>query len=161
MKGIFMRVLFCKSHCPSFICFCKPSTASHLYNSNTLKLENSHHAPQTSVVVTDHQSDHNHVDENHEIVKATEKEVLEDGKQKSEIEICVLRSCMKNKCNSQSQSNSGSGSPVDRKKVQWVDNFGKQLVDIREFESRLQMFGPPLLLQRSADVVRKLQTFYL
>ncbi|KAJ0806634.1 hypothetical protein HanPI659440_Chr02g0091611 [Helianthus annuus] len=140
MKGIFMRVLFCKIHCPSFICFCKPSTASHLYNSNTLKLENSHHAPQTSVVVTvtdHHQSDHNHVDENHEIVEANEKEVLEDGKQESEIEICVLRSCMKNKCNSQSrsQSNSGSGSPVDRKKVQWVDNFGKQLVDIREFES--------------------------
>ncbi|KAJ0452176.1 hypothetical protein HanHA300_Chr15g0575971 [Helianthus annuus] len=68
---------------------------------------------------------------------------------------------MKNKFNSQSQSNSGSGSPVDRKKVQWVDNFRKQLVDIREFESRLQRFGPPLLLQRSVDVVRRLQTFYL
>ncbi|KAJ0456981.1 putative light-harvesting complex-like protein OHP2 [Helianthus annuus] len=56
MKGIFMRVWFCKIHCPSFICFFKPSTASHLYSSNTLKLENSHHAPQTSVVVTYHQS---------------------------------------------------------------------------------------------------------
>ncbi|KAK9072534.1 hypothetical protein SSX86_008968 [Deinandra increscens subsp. villosa] len=124
MKSIFMRVLFCKIHCPSFICFCKPSTASHLYNSGPLKLDNSPHAPHPSVV-TD-RSDQNHVEE---IVEVIEKEISEDGNQESEIEINVLRSCMKNNCDSQ------SGSPIDRKKVQWTDNLGKQLVDIKEFES--------------------------
>ncbi|KAL8227269.1 hypothetical protein R6Q57_017101 [Mikania cordata] len=124
MKSIFMRVLFCKIHCPSFICFCKPSTASHLYNSGTLKLESSPHAPHPTVV-TD-RSDQNHVEE---IVEVIEKEISEDGKQESEIEIDVLRSCIKNKGDSQ------SGSPIDRKKVQWMDTLGKQLVDIKEFES--------------------------
>ncbi|KAI3688335.1 hypothetical protein L1987_82047 [Smallanthus sonchifolius] len=121
MKSIFMRVLFCKIHCSSFICFCKPSTASHLYNSGPLKLENSPHAPHPSVVTDP--SDQNHVEE------IKENEISEDGKQESEIEIVVLRSCMKTKRDSQSRS------PIDRKKVQWMDNLGKQLVDIKEFES--------------------------
>ncbi|KAJ0906719.1 putative light-harvesting complex-like protein OHP2 [Helianthus annuus] len=33
------------------------------------------------------------------------------------------------------KGDSQSRSPVGRKKVQWVDNLGEQLVDIREFES--------------------------
>ncbi|KAI3822946.1 hypothetical protein L1987_10547 [Smallanthus sonchifolius] len=124
MKSIFMRVLFCKIHCSSFICFCKPSTASHLYNSGPLKLENSPHAPHppNPSVVTD-PCDQNHVEE------IKENEISEDGKQESEIEIVVLRSCMKKKGDSRSRS------PIDRKKVQWMDNLGKQLVDIKEFES--------------------------
>lgn len=119
-----MRVLFCKIHCPSFICFCKPSTASHLYNSGPLKLENSPRAPHLSVVID--QSDQDHVEE---IVEVKEKEISEDGKQELEIESIVLRSCMKNKGDPQSRS------PTDRKKVQWMDNLGKELVDIKEFES--------------------------
>ncbi|KAK1435241.1 hypothetical protein QVD17_01002 [Tagetes erecta] len=124
MKSIFMRVLFCKIHCPSFICFCKPSTATHLYNSGTLKLEDTPHAPHP-LVETD-RSDQDHVED---VVEVKEKDISEDAKQEPEIEVTVLRSCMKNKGNLQ------SGSPIDRKKVQWIDNFGKELVDIREFES--------------------------
>ncbi|XP_076915749.1 uncharacterized protein LOC143575206 [Bidens hawaiensis] len=132
MKSIFMRVLFCKIHCSSFICFCKPSTASHLYNSSTLKLESSPHAPHQPVVTDTDRSDQNHVQE---VVEVREKEIAEDGvvKQESEIVINdqnhVLRSCMKVKGNLESRP------PIDRKKVQWMDNFGKELVDIKEFES--------------------------
>ncbi|KAK9079015.1 hypothetical protein SSX86_000684 [Deinandra increscens subsp. villosa] len=128
MKSIFMRVLFCKIHCSSYICFCKPSTASHLYNSGPLKLENSPDAPQLSVVTDPSDQNHveNHVEEVHEI---KEDEISENGKHEPEIEIVVLRSCMKKKGDLQSRS------PIDRKKVQWVDNLGKELVDIREFES--------------------------
>lgn len=123
MKSIFMRVLFCKIHCPSFICFCKPSTATHLYNSGPLKLENSPHAPPSSVVIDP--CDQNHVEE----VIEVNKEISEDEKQEVEIDTVVLKSCMKNKCDPESRW------PIERKKVQWMDSLGKQLVDIKEFES--------------------------
>nr|XP_043612745.1 uncharacterized protein LOC122584755 [Erigeron canadensis] len=126
MKSIFMRVLFCKIHCPSFICFCKPSTASHLYNSGPLKLENPTNAPRVVSVQSDQDNINHDADVVEEIIEVKEKEILEDGKQNLEIENVVLRSCMKNKGDLQS---------VDRKKVQWIDNFGKELVDIKEFES--------------------------
>ncbi|KAL4591270.1 hypothetical protein LXL04_004228 [Taraxacum kok-saghyz] len=125
MKSIFMRVLFCKIHCPSFICFCKPSTATHLYNSGPLKLESSPHTPPSPVVIDP--CEQNHVDE--EVIDVNNKEISEDEKQELEIESIVLRSCMKNKCDSESRS------PIDRKKVQWMDHLGKQLVDMKEFES--------------------------
>ncbi|KAJ7955441.1 Nuclear polyadenylated RNA-binding protein [Quillaja saponaria] len=44
-----MRVLLCKIHCPSFICFCKPS--SHIYSPGPLKLENTPHVPSKLVSV--------------------------------------------------------------------------------------------------------------
>ncbi|MFS8034696.1 putative light-harvesting complex-like protein OHP2 [Helianthus anomalus] len=88
MKSILMRVLFCKIHC-SFICFCKSSTASHLYNSGPLKLENSPQAPHSSVVTDT--SDQNHVED------VKENEISEDEKKESQIEIVVVRSCMKKK----------------------------------------------------------------
>lgn len=130
MKSIFMRVLFCKIHCPSFICFCKPSTASHLYNSGPLKLENSPQAPHPSIV-TDPDQNHVSHDVVEEIIEVKDNEISEDGNQEPEIEDIVLRSCMKIKDDSQSRS------PIDRKKVQWMDSLGKELVDIKEFESRL------------------------
>ena len=40
---------FCKIHCPSFICFCKPSP--HIYTAGPLKLENSPHEPSKPVSV--------------------------------------------------------------------------------------------------------------
>nr|GEZ55368.1 acetyl-coenzyme A synthetase [Tanacetum cinerariifolium] len=120
-----MRVLFCKIHCPSFICFCKPSTASHLYTSGSLKLENCTQVPGPLVV-------NDPLDQNHgvveEIVEVKEKDVLEDGEKESVVESVVLRSCMKNKGDSQK-------SVIDGKKVQWMDDLGKELVDIKEFES--------------------------
>ena len=126
-----MRVLFCKIHCPSFICFCKPSTATHLYNHGPLKLENSHQALPPS-----DPSHQNHVSlDVEEIIEVEEKENLEDGKQEPE-SVVVLRSCMKNKENSESRSS------IERKKVQWMDNLGKELVDIKEFESRLVSIYP-------------------
>ncbi|PWA77164.1 hypothetical protein CTI12_AA226390 [Artemisia annua] len=115
-----MRVLFCKIHCPSFICFCKPSTASHLYNSGPLKLENCTQAP--SPLVVNDPLDQNH-DVVEEIVEVKEKDVLEDGEKESVVESVVLRSCMKNKGDSQR-------SVIDGKKVQWTEDLGK------EFESR-------------------------
>lgn len=124
MKSIFMRVLFCKIHCPSFICFCKPSTATHLYNSGPLKLENSPHDPPPLVVIDPF--DQNHVEE---VIEVKEKEISGDENQELEIESIVLRSCMKNKCDPESRS------PIERKRVQWMDDLGKELVDIKEFES--------------------------
>ena len=120
MKSIFMRVLFCKIHCPSFVCFCKPSTASHLYNSGPLKLENCTQAPGPLVVNDPLDQNHDVVEE---IVEVKEKDVLEDGEKESVVESVVLRSCLKNKGDSQR-------SVIDGKKVQWMDDLGK------EFESR-------------------------
>ncbi|CAK9187759.1 unnamed protein product [Ilex paraguariensis] len=118
MKSIFMRVLFCKIHCPSFICFCKPS-AAHLYTPGPLKLENTH-GLSSAVCATD-ASDH--------IARGTNevKEENSEGKQEAED---VPRSCIR-----KAPLESGAPKKAEKKRVQWLDNFGKELVEIKEFES--------------------------
>ncbi|CAN6991619.1 unnamed protein product [Brassica rapa subsp. trilocularis] len=130
-----MRVLLCKIQCPSFFCFCKPSP--HIYAaSGSLKLENT--PPQvsssstTTTVVDDNDDDGDHyvdahaaecVDGDHAIEEKEEacgvEEKQEGGILKSSLKKAVLDSSREKK----------------EKKVQWVDLMGKELAEIREFES--------------------------
>ncbi|KAI9195834.1 hypothetical protein LWI28_018533 [Acer negundo] len=123
-----MRVLFCKIHCPSFICFCKPT--SHIYTPGPLKLENSPHVPSTTTITDDHQlvcgldnEDANQVKEDSVVDGQKQQEAA--GKEEEESENCP-RSSLKKEVLDSKQS---------QKKVQWMDLLGKELVEIREFES--------------------------
>ncbi|KAK0605590.1 hypothetical protein LWI29_028486 [Acer saccharum] len=125
-----MRVLFCKIHCPSFICFCKPT--SHIYTPGPLKLENSPHVPSTTTITDDHQlvcgldnEDANQVKE--ESVVDGQKQQQAAAGEEEENENCP-RSSLKKEVLDSKQSQK-------KKKVQWMDLLGKELVEIREFES--------------------------
>ncbi|KAK2641540.1 hypothetical protein Ddye_023303 [Dipteronia dyeriana] len=130
-----MRVLFCKIHCPSFICFCKPT--SHIYTPGPLKLENSPHVPSTTTTVASLTDDHQLVcglgDEDANQVKEEKEESVVDGQKQQEAageeesENCP-RSSLKKEASDSEQSQK-------KKKVQWMDLLGKELVEIREFES--------------------------
>lgn len=111
-----MRVLLCKLHCP-LICFCKPS--SHLLSPCPLNLEN----------IPDVASDEKNSipDGEGEVSVETieiEKVSLDGSPQAVEI---VPKSSLK-------KSSSQSGKEVEKGKVQWMDFFGKELTEIREFE---------------------------
>lgn len=116
-----MRVLFCKIHCP-FICFCKPS-AAHLYTPGPLKLENTPQAPSSVVSVSD-TSDQ--LSGETTLVKEDDL----DGKEPTEN---VIKSCIKKL---PTPTPPAASKNIERKKVQWIDNLGKELAEIREFESR-------------------------
>lgn len=130
-----MRVLFCKIHCPSFICFCKPSAASHLYNSGPLKLDNSPHVLPLGVEPVDTATDNRSISNNStdqltgETIEVKD-ECLDDDKSEQASQVHALRSCIRNK------QVASVPSQVEKKKVQWLDNVGKELADIKEFESR-------------------------
>lgn len=126
----FMRVLFCKIHCP-FICFCKPS--SHIYTPGPLKLESSPHVASTTVVSV---GDDHHVYA--ERVGVKEESVVVDGKkqqhqegegEREEEEAC--ENCVKSSLKKEALDSK----EVEKKKVQWMDYLGKELVEIREFEA--------------------------
>ncbi|KAJ9153317.1 hypothetical protein P3X46_026767 [Hevea brasiliensis] len=123
-----MRVLFCKIHCPPFVCFCKPS--SSIYTAGPLKLENSPQVPSTAVISVANASskfnDH-HVYSDSIGVKeeSSEVDVDVDGKQ-SKAQNCLKSSLIKSDLDSKE---------VEKKRVQWMDFLGKELVEIREFES--------------------------
>ncbi|XP_061976342.1 uncharacterized protein LOC133697647 [Populus nigra] len=145
---LFMRLLFCKIHCP-FICFCKPSP--RIYGPAPLKLENSPHVPSTAVIsVVDASCDDDHV--LNDSVEVKEGSVGVDGKQsQAQNDDHVLNDSVEVKKGSvgvdgkQSQAQNGLRSSlkkadfdskeVDKKKVRWMDFLGKELVEIREFES--------------------------
>lgn len=109
--GTLMPVLFCKIHCP-FICFCKPS-AAHLYTSAPLKLEGSPHVGHSAFAV----------DKSPTVVE----EGSVNGTENSET---VLKSCIRKP----------QGKEAGKKRVEWKDNSGKQLAEIKEFESRWLLF---------------------
>lgn len=116
-EELLMRLLFCKIHCP-FICFCKPS-AAHIYTSSSpIKLEkNPQHlvVPSSVAVVADaSESDSS---------SSEEKEDQVDGLNGN---VHVLKSCIR-KIHCESD---------EKKSVKWMDNLGKELVEIKEFESR-------------------------
>lgn len=122
-QSIFMRVLFCKIHCP-FICFCKPSAAAHLYNSGPLKLESTPPQAPFRVVSVSDSSDQLSA----EAPQITKEEESLDRKEQDEN---VLKSCIK-------KMPTGPSDPlkeVEKKRVQWIDNLGKELAEIKEFES--------------------------
>ena len=122
-----MRVLFGKIHCPSFICFCKPSPS--IYTPRPLKLENSPHVPATAVLsVADASSNDNHV--LGDSIEVREGSVGVNGKQPES----------HNSLKSSLKTAAFDSKEVDKKKVQWIDFLGKELVEIREFESRFVFF---------------------
>ncbi|XP_038700857.1 uncharacterized protein LOC119997745 [Tripterygium wilfordii] len=116
-----MRILFCKIHCPSFICFCKPSP--HLYTAGPLKLENSPHAP----VAVDTCNHHECGDTDGETIAASKDFTDVDGKQRQEQQV-------ENFAKSSLKKTSPDSKEVQKKRVQWPDLLGKELVEIREFE---------------------------
>ncbi|KAF5748840.1 hypothetical protein HS088_TW04G00800 [Tripterygium wilfordii] len=110
-------------HCPSFICFCKPSP--HLYTAGPLKLENSPHAP----VAVDTCNHHECGDTDGETIAASKDFTDVDGKQRQEQQV-------ENFAKSSLKKTSPDSKEVQKKRVQWPDLLGKELVEIREFEPR-------------------------
>ncbi|KAL1540928.1 hypothetical protein AAHA92_25210 [Salvia divinorum] len=100
----FMRVLFCKIHCP-LMCFCKPP-AAHLYTSKPLKLESAPHVARSTVY-------------------AKEEECVEAKHEAAVIKSCIRKFCLR----------PDSTRETGKKRVQWMDHLGKELAEIREFES--------------------------
>lgn len=56
-----------------------------------------------------------------------------DGKEPTEN---VIKSCIKKLPTPPPPPPAASNNNIERKKVQWIDNLGKELAEIREFESR-------------------------
>lgn len=94
-----------------------------------MKLENGPHAPSTAVVSVSNESSNDHVPGESVGVKEKSFDPV-DGKQ-LQGQNCVKKSCLR-KVHLDSNSEE-----VEKKKVQWLDFLGKELVEIREFESRL------------------------
>ncbi|XP_030547575.1 uncharacterized protein LOC115753196 [Rhodamnia argentea] len=113
-----MRFLFCKLHCP-FICFCKP--APHIYTPGPLKLESAPHVPPSTVVSVP--------DASHQLSAQT-NEVKHDERrqqhQQGEVGNCVKSSLKKATLETKESR---------KKQVQWMDFMGKELSEVREFES--------------------------
>lgn len=148
---VLMRVLLCKIQCPSFICFCKPSP--HIYAAGSLKLENTPQVSSSTSVVDDHDHDDND-DDAHVVVEEEEEDVDHLNGLLNEVrgEVCaveekkeeeeeghsngeILKSSLKKEV-----LDSEEGGKKEKKKVQWVDLMGKELAEIREFESRLVFY---------------------
>lgn len=107
-----MRVLFCKIHCP-LMCYCKPS-AAHIYTSGgALKLESaSQRVPSTAYAVSG---------------KSSSEGAGEEGVNGEHEAHMVLKSCIRGKPPPQPEAG--------KKSVQWMDKLGKELAEIKEFES--------------------------
>ncbi|XP_010465190.1 PREDICTED: nuclear polyadenylated RNA-binding protein 3 [Camelina sativa] len=139
---VLMRVLLCKIQCPSFICFCKPSP--HIYASGSLKLENSPPSSQvsssTATTVVDHDDDDAaHVEEEEEeVVDHVDDGLLtevEVKKEEEEEEGHGNGEILKSSLRKEVLDSADGGVRREKKKVQWVDLMGKELAEIREFES--------------------------
>ncbi|KAK6925766.1 hypothetical protein RJ641_007485 [Dillenia turbinata] len=129
-----MRVLLRNIRCPSFVCFCKPSP--QIYKPSPLKLENTPHphastASSTVVSIPDAEKDHTVEvkpdNQNSSCVNVAETDTQHQQQPQS---LNILKSSLKKKKGSQEPE----GLPP--KKVQWMDFLGKELVQLKEFESR-------------------------
>ncbi|KAJ4893527.1 hypothetical protein Rs2_20321 [Raphanus sativus] len=130
-----MRVLLCKIQCPSFVCFCKPSP--NLYASGSLKLEDT---PPPQVSSVDDDADQYIDAQVEEVVDHREEECATEGD-------CGLEEIKEGQSNVEILKSSFKKEAIDpedgerrekkkkKKKVQWVDLMGKELAEIREFES--------------------------
>ncbi|GMH07476.1 hypothetical protein Nepgr_009316 [Nepenthes gracilis] len=118
-----MRVLSCKIHCP-FTCFCKPSL---IYKSGPLKLENAPHAPQPLVYVSDAPNQSGLSDgERIEFKTGNPDGKRHQPQQQPQLENGLKSSLRKRFLESED---------FEKKKVQWVDLLGKELAEIKEFDS--------------------------
>lgn len=123
-----MRFLFCKLHCP-FICFCKP--APHIYTPGPLKLESAPHVPPSTVVsVPDasHQlsAQTNEVKDDGIVELEKQRQQQQQQHQQHEVGNCVKSSLKKATLETKESR---------KKQVQWMDFVGKELAEVREFES--------------------------
>ena len=133
-----MRVLFRKIHCPSFICFCKPSP--HIYTNGPLKLENTPHVPPKLVTVPETSDQilcENKVKEEilDEKQQKQQQQPQEEQQEQQQQQQELAQNCLKSNLR-KPNSDSGSLKEKQKKTVQWMDLLGKELVEIREFESR-------------------------
>lgn len=112
-----MGILFCKIHLP-FICFCKPSAPPCcLYSHAHLKLGSTPRVPSSTVAA----------DGTMELTgEAGEVNPPQSIKQAAINGCC--RSCIR-------KSVVPKQIEMKKKSVQWVDNFGQELAEIKEFES--------------------------
>ncbi|XP_030447703.1 uncharacterized protein LOC115670532 [Syzygium oleosum] len=115
-----MRFFVCKLHCPPFVCFCKPS--SHIYAPGPLKLEDAPHVPPPEVSVSDGSDQ----------LCGETAEVGDDAgldEKNGETDKVIIKSCLKKK-------KAGlEALCAEKKQVQWVDLLGKELAEVKEFES--------------------------
>ncbi|KAI3412395.1 uncharacterized protein J3R85_017434 [Psidium guajava] len=115
-----MRFLFCKLHCPPFVCFCKPSP--HIYTPGPLKLEDAPHVPPPVVSVSDGSD---------QLCGETTEvgdDVALDGKNGETDKVIIKSSLKKKKAGLEALCG-------EKKQVQWVDLSGKELAEVREFDS--------------------------
>lgn len=117
-----MRIVLCKFHCPSFICFCKSSP--HINTSGSLKLENAPHIPSTVVSVSSESSDR--------LAATVKNGTPDENPEQLQIDgsMCV-KSSLKKKVLKEVEE-----AKEKKKKVQWMDFSGKDLVEVKEFDSR-------------------------
>lgn len=127
-----MRVMFGKIHCPPFICFCKPSP--HIYTPGPLKLENAPH-PNPHVLSSKPVTSDQLPDDPIEI----KEESVDDNPKPAENSL---------KGNLRKPNSSDPAAPKEelKKRVQWMDFVGKELVEIKEFECRCLLSPRSLLL---------------
>ncbi|KAH9740526.1 nuclear polyadenylated RNA-binding protein [Citrus sinensis] len=132
--SFFMRVLFCKIHCP-FTCFCKPS--SHICTPRPLELESSPHEASTTTTVVSLSDDHHvyaervGVKEESVVVDGNKQQQEGEGEGEGEGEEAAGENCVKSSLKKEALDSK----EVEKKKVQWMDYLGKELVEIREFEA--------------------------
>lgn len=117
-----MRFTLCKFHCRSFICFCKSSP--RICTPGPLKLENAPHVSSMAVSVSDNSS----CQLSAEVRNGSSDENL---KQSQIDDGFCLKSSLKKKKAPQEEGESQES----KKKVRWMDFLGKELVEIREFDS--------------------------
>lgn len=131
--SFFMRVLFCKIHCP-FTCFCKPS--SHICTPRPLELESSPHEASTTTTVVSVSDDHHvyaeRVGVKKESVVVDGNKQQQEGQGEGQGEEAAGENCVKSSLKKEALDSK----EVEKKKVQWMDYLGKELVEIREFEAR-------------------------
>lgn len=110
-----MRFSSCKIHCP-FICFCKPSP--HICTSGPLKWQNAPQLPSTVVSVSN----------------ASDQSPAETTGVRDDSSVVSKKTgeCFKSSLKRAPSEPNGQ----QRKQVQWTDFLGKELVEIREYESR-------------------------
>ncbi|KAH6811293.1 Lysyl-tRNA synthetase, partial [Perilla frutescens var. frutescens] len=110
LQSVFILLKDRQIHCP-LMCFCKPS-AAHIYTSGPLKLESAPHiVPSTAYAISG---------------------VKEECVNEKHGAHTVLKSCIR-----KLPPRPDSTREVGKKRVQWMDNLGKELAEIKEFESRL------------------------
>ncbi|KAK4786146.1 hypothetical protein SAY86_002835 [Trapa natans] len=117
-----MRFVLCKFHCPSFICFCNSSP--HINTPGSLKPENAPHNPSTAVSDSSESSD--------KLPAEVKNETSDENPEQSQIDADI---CIKSTLKKKEPKEAKEAKEKKKKKVQWMDFTGKDLVEIKEFDS--------------------------